>query len=68
MSLDQSYNEKGIVLLKDLLFGIIMEEVFIEGGSIDIPIIEEIHLTEPFLQADLRKRVYQLFFKLELAV
>ena len=51
MSFDQSDDEKCIVLLKDLLLGIVMEEVFIERGSVDIPIIKEIHLTKPLLQA-----------------
>lgn len=50
VSFDQSDDKKGIVFLKDLLLSIIMKEIFIECGSIDVPIIEEIHLTEPFLQ------------------
>ena len=68
MSFDQSDDEKCIVLLKDLLLGIVMEEVFIERGSVDIPIIKEIHLTKPFLQAYLWERIYQLFLELKLAV
>lgn len=50
VSFDQSDDKKCIVFLKDLLLGIIMKEIFVESGSIDVPIIEEIHLTEPFLQ------------------
>lgn len=50
VSLDQSDDKKRIVFLKDLLFGVIMKKILIESGSIDVSIIEEIHLTEPFLQ------------------
>lgn len=68
VSLDQSDDKKRIVFLKDLLFGVIMKKILIESGSIDVSIIEEIHLTEPFLQTYLWQRAYQFFFQLELAI
>jgi hypothetical protein len=60
--LDNLEDDEGVILFKSMLVTIIVEKVFIKGGSIDVAIIKEVDFSKPPLQVNLRKNCYQFFF------
>jgi hypothetical protein len=49
MPFDHFQNNEGVILFKDLLPAVIVHEVLIEGGGVDIPVIEKVNFSEPGL-------------------